>query len=494
MAKNFNIVALFSILIVFFLLAFTSPFLDSDFGWHLKTGEFIVREKHIPHSDIFSYSFPDYKWVDYEYLFQILIFFIFSALGIYGVSIIFALLNIFLFLFLVPKINSSQLFPVFKTLFGLGVFFILSPLISVRPVIFTWFGFVLTLIILHKSRKDVKKEYLLWFLPFIFLVWANLHPGFPIGIFLMLIFMVIEGRKNSSFAYLKTEILVKRNEVMSKSCIKKLKIIFVLSLFSTFINPYFYNLHLYIFNVLTDTFAKTYIFEWQPLNISHIFGVSYILFALFFFLLVIFTGLKKGEITDFMIALFFFIFGFLSFRNGAFFVFSALPEIYRRLEGLKLANDFSVFLNKKATISAVLILIISSPLLFMKLHLLSFTEQEKEKYPTEAIEYLKNNSSYNNIFNFYNWGGYLVWNIPKKKIFIDGKMPEWKTKNKRILKDYDKIANLKEGWDDKINEYNIDLVFLPINTPLISALKIIDDWKEVFKDQKSVIMFRAKHY
>lgn len=493
MTKNFNIVALFSILIIFFLLAFTSPFLDSDFGWHLKTGEFILQEGHIPRSDIFSYSFPDYKWVDYEYLFHILIFLIFSVFGIYGVSVLFALLNIVLFLFLVPKINSPRLPFVFNSLIGLFVFFILLPLISVRPVIFTWFGFVLILIILHKARKDIKKEYLLWFLPLIFLIWANFHPGFPIGLFLILFFMAVENRKVNSPAYLKTEILAKRNEVMSRNGIKKLGIIFILSLFATFINPYFYNLHFSIFNVLTDTFAKTYIFEWQPLNIAHIFGVSYILFALFFFLLAIFTGLKKGEITDFMIALFFFVFGFLSFRNGAFFIFSALPEIYRRLEGLKLADSFSAVLNNKPIISVVLILVIFSPLFFMKLHLISFSEQEKEKYPIEAIEYLKNNSYYNNVFNFYNWGGYLIWNVPKKKIFIDGKMPEWKTQNKHILKDYDKIANLKEGWNDKIKEYNIDLVFLPINTPLISALKITNDWKEMFRDQKSVIMFRAKH-
>lgn len=496
MIKNFNIISFLGILIIFSFFIFTSPFLDPDFGWHLKTGELILKEKHIPQSDLFSYTFSDYKWVDYEYLFHILIFSLFSIFGIHGISVFFALLNIFLFLFLIPEINSPQFFSVIKSLIGIVVFLILLPFNLVRPVFFTWFGFVLVLIILHKARRDAKEEKILWFLPFIFLIWANLHPGFPIGLFFILFFLAIENRKTNSPAYLKTEILIKHDEVMSKNGVKTLKIVFILSSLATFINPYFYKLHFYILNVLTDSFAKTQISEWQPLNISNVFGASYILFALFFFLLVIFTGLKKGEITDFMIALFFFVFGFLSLRNGIFFLFCALPEIYRRLEGLKFIDDLSLFLNKKSLKSIILVLIILFLIIFLntKIYLKSFLVQEKEKYPVEAIEYLKNNSFYyNHILNFYDWGGYLIWNIPEKKVFIDGRMPEWKTKNKHILKEYMQITNLEENWYEKINEYDIDAVFLPINTPLISVLKIKNDWKEVFRDQKSVLMFREKH-
>jgi hypothetical protein len=47
-------------------------------------------------------------------------------------------------------------------------------------------------------------------------------------------------------------------------------------------------------------------------------------------------------------------------------------------------------------------------------------------YPTHAVTYLREHLPRQQIFSSYDWGGYLDWQLPQKKVFIDGRMPSWR--------------------------------------------------------------------
>ncbi|MEW5719546.1 MAG: hypothetical protein AB1817_13015, partial [Chloroflexota bacterium] len=53
---------------------------DPDFWWHLRTGQFIVETRAIPHADIFSFTNAGRPWVTHEWLSEVLIFALY-ALG-----------------------------------------------------------------------------------------------------------------------------------------------------------------------------------------------------------------------------------------------------------------------------------------------------------------------------------------------------------------------------------------------------------------------------
>src|SRR5262249_39747715 len=42
--------------------------LDSNTGYHIRTGDFILTNRTIPHSDIFSFSRPGQPWFAWEWL------------------------------------------------------------------------------------------------------------------------------------------------------------------------------------------------------------------------------------------------------------------------------------------------------------------------------------------------------------------------------------------------------------------------------------------
>ena len=85
-------------LVVFFgfcILFASQKIISFDDWWHLKTGEWIWQHKAVPHVDPFSYTFKGAEWIDFEWLFQAVIYPIYK-LGGFGGMIIFKIIIVVL--------------------------------------------------------------------------------------------------------------------------------------------------------------------------------------------------------------------------------------------------------------------------------------------------------------------------------------------------------------------------------------------------------------
>jgi hypothetical protein len=84
-----------------------------------------------------------------------------------------------------------------------------------------------------------------------------------------------------------------------------------------------------------------------------------------------------------------------------------------------------------------------------------------EKYPALAVNYINNNSCDGNIFNSYNYGGFLIWQSPNKKVYIDGRMPSWQNGKENYFKNYLDFFNNESSRQKQISQYNIKCIILP---------------------------------
>jgi hypothetical protein len=57
------------------------PILDTDYFWHLRTGEQIAETGRVPDADAYSYSAPGARWIDLHWLFQLGLFGVYAAGG-----------------------------------------------------------------------------------------------------------------------------------------------------------------------------------------------------------------------------------------------------------------------------------------------------------------------------------------------------------------------------------------------------------------------------
>ena len=84
----------------------------------------------------------------------------------------------------------------------------------------------------------------------------------------------------------------------------------------------------------------------------------------------------------------------------------------------------------------------------------------KNYYPDKAVSFLKTLPLSENLFNNYGWGGYLIWKLPERKVFIDGRMPSWRQNEQFVFGDYVKIAEAQDGFDKILQKYNVGLVLI----------------------------------
>jgi hypothetical protein len=85
----------------------------------------------------------------------------------------------------------------------------------------------------------------------------------------------------------------------------------------------------------------------------------------------------------------------------------------------------------------------------------------KDSCPYEAVNFLKNHPEYNNLrfFSEYNWGGYLIWMLPEKKLFISGQLPQQPFAGRTLLEEYLEFYK-KEKAEIKLNQYDINLILI----------------------------------
>ena len=87
--KKYQRLILFLFIFVLFFLVCCFN-LDPDFGWHLSSGNFYLVHNYIPSTDIFSYTAPNFPWINHEWLLDVLIAFLYKFGGYLLLSFVFS--------------------------------------------------------------------------------------------------------------------------------------------------------------------------------------------------------------------------------------------------------------------------------------------------------------------------------------------------------------------------------------------------------------------
>jgi len=432
--KNANL----SILLVLGLVAFFRGifFLDPDFGWHLRLGQFILSHG-IPATDPFSYTMPSYSFIDHEWLTNVLINLVYNVAGIYWLSLIFAVLFILALFIAIPK--KFKRFSFFPLLLAGSLMF---DFVGIRTQIITVFFLSILLRIIFDEDLWEKWKYLL---PLIFIPWVNLHGGFAIGIALLFVFLLAKSIEKRKFNY---------------GCLR----VFLFSLILTFLNPYGPRIWWEVWMQVSDSSLRWSIQEWMPAFLHP--GPAMIsLFALS--LAFVFIYRKKINFSKIIIYLFLMLMAISSIRHVLLWALSAIlitaealfffkREVGSNKESLKR-------LNKVKKVLVVILLLIFLLQAWMTLAD-AFNFREQQLYPVQAVKFLSRQNFQGNLFTDYNFAGYVLWKLPNKKDFIDGRMPSWRrngvypNESNYAFKDYQKMISDENFTKKMFQKYNIQYV------------------------------------
>jgi tetratricopeptide (TPR) repeat protein len=168
--------ALISIALAYALLAGLHTVSETDLGWQMATGRYIVQHHQIPSTTLYNYTVPGSTWIYPP--FSGVIFYLLFVIGGYAAISWFSAIACAATVALAVWRGGS----VTAALAILAV-----PAIAFRTVpradLFTTvlFAAVLVLLVRHYEGHQVR----LWVLPILMLLWVNLHHGFVAGLALM---------------------------------------------------------------------------------------------------------------------------------------------------------------------------------------------------------------------------------------------------------------------------------------------------------------------
>jgi len=486
--------------LIFFLNL--KPPLDPDLGWHLRSGQDLIQQKTIPRFDLYSYTMPDWERESHEWLTNGIMYSIYSKWGLFVLSIIFTLITTLAF-FLISRLTKARIeYCLLAVLLGSLASL---PITGIRVQMLTLLGLAILLFILFRFRKNQNKK-TIYFLPLLFFIWVNLHGGFSVGLFLLGLFLFFEGIKIVYFWFRKKykskkqfpglEFLKRKlsdNELVEESLTfqfwLKLAYLSFFSFAATFVNPYGFKVYSLVITVIRDEYGRARIGEWQRFSARSPIGWEFLMYLTLLTILVL-IYFKKIDLTLLGLGIVFTFLAFFSWRNMPILIIITIPLwVYI----VKNATDPILFklLKKKLILSLFLLAVViigyqqisTAWNICYDPNLLAKTG----KYPKGAVEYIKDNPEkfQGNMYNEYNWGGYLIWQLPEHKVFIDGRMPHLKIDDRHIFKDFNNLQALINP-KEILEKYDIDWVLL-YNNRLLASYLPSEGFKKIYEDDISVI-------
>lgn len=169
---------LFGCLLTWTFLALCFPLYDTDFWWHLKTGELILREGRLPQVDWYTFTDFDKPWIDLHWGFQILVTLLWRVGGADAVILVKAAI-ITSAVAVAWRAGGGHL-PVWgKTALWILPIVCISGRGYERPEMLSLFFLAVWLwLVRHVERRTG----IIWVLPVVQLVWVNCHALFVLGL------------------------------------------------------------------------------------------------------------------------------------------------------------------------------------------------------------------------------------------------------------------------------------------------------------------------
>jgi hypothetical protein len=415
--------------------------LDPDFGWHLKVGE-MLNSRGIPKSDPFSYTMPSFPWVDHGRLSDAAIAGLYPVIGMEGLATIAVVIVIAALLIAVPKRNWAT--AVVPFLLGAGT---LITRFGVRPQVEDW---LFAAVALRLTWDDNLWARWKWAIPGLFLVWANFHGGFLVG--LGIIFFRIAGE------------MWEKKQVNPREAA-----IWLFSAGATLVNPYGAGLWGEIWLTVSDMNLRTAIVEWQPFYTKVELGMWLLTALLFAFLKVVPQTMKKWQI---LLVLTMLLGAMSSLRNSPFYVLTAIPAtaalIGKAYEMVKPKAEMRDRAKKFYAVVLAIAITIFAVRVTTTVWKTFSDGGDGLVYPDKAVAYLKAHPIKGRLFSEYAYGGYLIWMLPEEKVFIDGRMPSWRWRapageSNWAFKDYEKVAG-GEDFSEIFKKYGVGTVLWPVGT------------------------------
>lgn len=470
------------LLLLFFVASFlirTDASFDQDLGRHIKLGEIIVSSGEVPKINLFSYTNPEFIFINHHYFFEIL-----TYLGqqLAGASALLWLKMVIILSAVGITLSLVKRSPIFLVL-PLSYIFLhtLRGRTELRPEIFSFLFTAFTYFALEKLEKG--KKGWAFFLPVIQLLWASTHIYFPVGFFLQAIFLV--------HFYLRKEFKL----------FKFLISIFIVSVVVSLINPNGPAGFLYPLNVFGNygyTIAENQnLFLLESLNFRDP-NFLFVKISWVIIFISIFAGVfrKTLSLKNLLLSLTGLVLSVIHIRSFPYLVFISLPGVIQNFGEIR-QPKWILFL-----LPFIPVLIIAESALYFSGDYYKYSDRDYKvevstiEHGKQALDFVLANNLPQPIFNNFDIGSYIIYKgYPNYRVFVDGRPEAYPKKFfKEVYVPMQENPDVFQSIDEKIKFQTI--IFSHTDqTPwaqiFLKSITQNSNWNIVFIDDFMIVLAKS---
>jgi hypothetical protein len=439
-----------------------------DLAYHIRAGTIMLNTHHIIRTDSFSFTALGRPWLDQQWGAQIVLALLYRLGGWSFLVFVRAVAGalVMLLVFLSCRARGATLKQAAALTLGSGAVALAG--LMPRPQVFGLILFALTVWIL--AGRD-RRPRLVYLIPAIVALWANLHGSFFLGAVLVGLAFLDDRRRRSQGA-------------------RRTLLVAGLSLVAPALNPFSLHVWSYAVGISTNSTITRTITEWQPPSIRDLVG------ALFFAsvmatVAVVATSSRRLPWTSLLAMAVFLVIGLFAVRGVWWWAIAVPPLLVDVLpEGDDSKAAAGIPLLNTAIVGVVVVLAIAF-LPWWRAGGAGVSGAGIGDAPQALTAAIRRTLPPNErLFNPQRVGSWLEFALPEDRVFVDSRIEIYPAS---VWRDYSAVSLGRSDWRAILDRWKVDAVIASREDQRWLIPQILRDtgWKLIFRDASFLAFRRA---
>lgn len=455
--------------------------IDWDLWWHLRVGQWVV-EHGVPTTDPFSAP-QDKPWVAYSWLFEVLIYGLYRAFGLVGATVYSCAMSLAVVAALHRLIARRQPHFLLATALTAVATLAVAMLFQQRPWLFTILFTTMTLDAVLCLREG-RRPPIVWLLPVVFLIWANVHIQFVYGLGILGLACVAPLADR----------LAKWPTREHSACRAgsrlwwHLVIVSAACFLTTFVNPYHWRLYAVVVEYAAQPGPFRFVNELKALEFRE--PCDWVMLALFGCGTFALGRRKQLSTFDILLMTAAAILAFRA-RRDLWFVVVVASAILATAGPAVVAEEarFRLSMAGSWVLAGAVAGLILAVGWWRGLTDQNLQTAVAEVFPVRAAAVVRERGYEGPLYNDFNWGGYLIWALPEHRVVLDGRTN---------LHGDERIERIgaswagSDSWRDDPDLRAANVIVAENKNPLTDILTHETAFERVYVDELSSVFVRRR--
>ncbi len=345
---------------------------------------------------------------------------------------------------------------------------------------------LLLLALVSLLEGSTSRPWLKWLVPLLFVLWANTHASFTLGLAIVgfwLVHRALGSRQRVSDGLRLSAPGVVEGASLLLACIA-----------ASVLNPVRFKLLLYSLNYLPGgaySYHAQLLQEWQAPTLASL-EMAATTVVLIGGALVVLVRMSRVSLFQLLLAGLMVMMGLRWGRAAmpaaiimAWVLTPVLSEWLRELSPTLLgwSGDSKTAPERILPLAMVVIALVGVMSIYRPVT--AKRALNENLFPVAAVEWIDTHDLRGNMYNPYHWGGYLIHRLyPRHKVFIDGRVDMY---GREVFADWLTIRETREGWEEVAESYNVQWGIVQPGVPLAAAVQDKGNWAAVYRDPQATV-------